>query len=279
MKSSYGRHFVTTEADRRLPLHLGSVGYLQHQHPISREDGFPCFHWLHTVEGCGVFSVNGRVERLSKNQGILLKPYVPHSYQAETPTWSVWYLTFDGALAGPITAALDLQHMRPIGWEPETPLAVIHREFAVKCRRSFDLAGIGGSLEVYRFLARLRQYGQVSGRLSLSKGHERLTPVYLLIEERYADPDLGLQALAAELSVSPQYLGALFRQSRGVSPYQYLLQFRIQKAKELLLADHSRPVRDIAEAVGFRSASHFIHTFRRLSGMTPAQFRRQYSRG
>ncbi len=272
----YGRHFVTTDRDKRLPLHLTSIGYDEHQVVINREEGFPTFHWIHTVKGSGEFTTNGETFRLQPNQGILLKPGVPHGYRAETPVWSIWYLTFDGALANPITAALELQHMKPISWSPECELARIHEHYSEKCRYSFDFAGVNGSQEVYAFLAQLKRFGQTGGHPSLSKGHERLTPIYLLIEERYGDPGLGLPQLAAALGVSPQYLNRLFRDSWGISPYQYLVQFRIQKSKELLISDRHRTVKAIAGDAGFQDDSHFVHTFRRLTGMTPAQFRLQY---
>jgi AraC family transcriptional regulator, arabinose operon regulatory protein len=273
----YSRHLVTTERDRRLPLHLTSVGYTEHQSPISRDNGFPCFHWLHTVDGCGEFTMNGSTLKLPANHGLLIKPHVPHSYSAENRNWSTWYLTFDGALAHAIIAALDIQPMLPIRWETDCPLAALHKQFEEKCRYSFDFAGINGSHEVYAFLSQIKQYGQVSGQPSLSKGHERLTPVYLLIEEEYDDPNLGLTRLADELAISSQHLNTLFRKSWGVSPYQYLLQFRIQKSKELLLSDRAWAVKKISAAVGFQDYSHFVSTFRRVAGMTPVQFRRQYS--
>lgn len=262
--------------DQRLPLYLTTVG-LTPQNAVSREQGFPSFHWLHTVEGSGEFTVNGNTVKLSVNQGILLKPNVPHSYAPDGDEWSTWFLTFDGALANPITGSMDLQHMLPIHWEKDSPLASIHEEFGDKVRFSADFAGVNGSREVYVFLSLLKQYGQVSGQPSLSMGHERLTPIYRLIEDRYGDPGLGLPQMADELSISPQHLNSLFRKSWGVSPYQYLLQFRIQKSKELLLAERAKSIKSIAGAAGFQDFSHFIHTFRKLTGMTPVEFRRQYS--
>ncbi|WP_158602328.1 AraC family transcriptional regulator [Cohnella endophytica] len=276
MNEAYSRHFVTTEWDRGLPLHLTSVGLSAHQQPIHREHGFDSYHWLHTVEGCGSFTVNGSTVKLYPNQGILLKAGTPHSYSAETEVWSTWFMTFDGALASPITASLDLPQMLPVSWDDDCPLARVHEQYSEKFGYSFDFAGINGSLEVYVFLTQLKKYGQISGRSSLSKGHERLTPIYLLIEERYGDPGLGLDRMAEELLVSPQYLNKLFRTSWGISPYQYLMQFRIQKSKELLLANRGRTVKDISAAVGFQDDSHFVYTFRKLTGRTPIQFRLEY---
>jgi len=271
----YGRHFVKTEWDLRLPLQVTSVGYIE-QASIYRENGFHHFHWLHTIEGSGEFSVNGTAYKLQPNQGIFLKPNVPHSYSPDPGGWSTWFMTFHGALASPIVAALDIPQTTPIDWDAECPLGSVHERFREKCSHVHDLAGINGSLEAYAFLAQVKQFGQSSGGLSLSKGHERLTPIYLLIEESYGDPDLGLGRMAETLRVSPQYLNTLFRKSWGISPYQYLVQFRIQKSKDLLLADRSRTVKEIAAAVGFQDDSHFVHTFRKLAGMTPVQFRMQH---
>lgn len=273
--TSYSKYFVTTERDNRLPLHLTSVGCIE-QGAIARENGYPHYHWLHTVDGCGEFTVKGKTVKLSANQGILLKPGVPHAYHAETPSWSTWFMTFDGALASPITAALDLHHMLPISWENDCPLADLHVQYEDKCRYSFDFDGIGGSLEVYTFLSQLKRFGQISGQPSLFQGHERLSPVYRLIEKSYGDSNLGLPQMADTLQVSPQHLNTLFRHNWGVSPYQYLLQFRIQKSKELLLSNRDKPVREIAAAAGFQDFSHFVYTFRKMTGTTPNEFRRQF---
>ncbi|MFC5471797.1 AraC family transcriptional regulator [Cohnella suwonensis] len=273
MSTSYGRHFVTTEWDRALPLHLTSVGLVEHQSPIDREQGFGSYHWLHTVEGCGQFTVNGTTTKLLPNEGILMRTGTPHSYWPDSERWTTWYMTFDGALANPIAASLELPMSQPLSWSDDCPLAFIHEQYGEKFGYSFDFAGVNGSLEVYSFLALLKKYGQSSGQPSLSKGHERLKPIYLLIEERYGDPTLGLDRMAQVLDISPQYLNKLFRTNWGISPYQYLVQFRIQKSKELLLADRNRTVKEIAADVGFQDDSHFVHTFRKLSGTTPVQFR------
>ena len=53
-----------------------------------------------------------------------------------------------------------------------------------------------------------------------------------------------------------------------------LTNYRINKAKELLLINSRRKVQDIASDVGYSDASHFIVMFKKLTGMTPAQFRK-----
>ena len=67
----------------------------------------------------------------------------------------------------------------------------------------------------------------------------------------------------------------LFVRYLGCSVYEYLTNYRITKAKELLLMRRDRKIQEIAHDVGYTDSSHFIVMFKKLTGMTPAQFRRQ----
>jgi hypothetical protein len=64
----------------------------------------------------------------------------------------------------------------------------------------------------------------------------------------------------------------LFKESVGISPKQYVLTLRIQKAKQMLSEGRER-VQSIADRCGFESGAHFSRTFKKHVGMTPAQYR------
>ncbi|WP_240414208.1 helix-turn-helix domain-containing protein [Paenibacillus periandrae] len=68
----------------------------------------------------------------------------------------------------------------------------------------------------------------------------------------------------------------MFRNTFGTSPYSYLLQLRLQKAKELLAQKSELTVKAISGMVGFTDPSHFVATFRRLERLTPEQFKNMY---
>jgi AraC-like DNA-binding protein len=85
--------------------------------------------------------------------------------------------------------------------------------------------------------------------------------------------DLGLVELAAIVELSPHYFGEAFRISTGRSPHRYVMERRVECARDLL-RDADRPIRDIAYAAGFSSQSHFTANFRRVTGVTPGRFRR-----
>jgi AraC family transcriptional regulator len=87
--------------------------------------------------------------------------------------------------------------------------------------------------------------------------------------------DLDLHTIAAESGYSRTHFLRTFRASTGYSPHQWLTRLRIEEAKTLLQkASHS--LIDIALDCGFSSHGHFSSTFRRIVGVTPREYRRNY---
>jgi AraC family transcriptional regulator len=84
-----------------------------------------------------------------------------------------------------------------------------------------------------------------------------------------------LWELAQLAGMSPHYFCELFKKSTGVSPYQYSLRCRMDRAKDFLKSGHLT-VGQVAEATGFADQSHFGKVFRRFVGVTPLQFRSGY---
>jgi AraC family transcriptional regulator len=72
--------------------------------------------------------------------------------------------------------------------------------------------------------------------------------------------------------MSQFHFSHLFKQSIGTSPHQYLIQQRIERAKQLL-KQTDRSIIDIALECGFNSHSHLSKQFRQLAGMTPRAYR------
>ena len=83
---------------------------------------------------------------------------------------------------------------------------------------------------------------------------------------------LGIEELAKIAGLNPVYFARSFRHGMGVSPHQYVLERRIEKAKTLL-ATSDVPLVDVALQTGFSSQSHFSTTFMRVVGVTPKSFR------
>lgn len=81
-----------------------------------------------------------------------------------------------------------------------------------------------------------------------------------------------LATLAQLAGLSQSHYSRAFKASTGLAPYQWQLQARIERAKELLLNTNGC-LEDVAQATGFADAVHFGRTFRKMTGATPAAWR------
>jgi AraC family transcriptional regulator len=84
--------------------------------------------------------------------------------------------------------------------------------------------------------------------------------------------EIKLTDLASLLGMSQFHFSHQFKQATGISPYQYLLQQRIERAKQLLKRS-DRSIADIALTCGFNSHSHLSKQFRQLTETTPKAYR------
>lgn len=90
----------------------------------------------------------------------------------------------------------------------------------------------------------------------------------------HIEQNLSLAELANVVQLSSYHFAHLFKQTTGVSPHQYHIRCRIQRAKQLLLTK-KMTIAQVAHAVGFASQGHLNYHFKRLVGMTPKAFLRQ----
>jgi AraC family transcriptional regulator len=121
----------------------------------------------------------------------------------------------------------------------------------------------------------LREYS--SDKLSPAKQfvngltNKKLALVLDLIESDLSE-DLSLKALASAAGLSEYHFLRLFKQSTGLTPHQYVISQRIERAKELLQKTQMT-ITEIAYLLGFSTPAHFTHHFRRKTGITPREMR------
>lgn len=120
----------------------------------------------------------------------------------------------------------------------------------------------------------LRKYSASKPGIASEEGglseHQRLEVLDYINE--HLNQDIRLADLAKLLGISQFHFSRLFKQSVGTAPYQYLLQQRIERAKQLLKKT-DRSIVEIAFLCGFNSHSHLSQQFRQFTGVTPKAYR------
>ncbi|GIQ70533.1 AraC family transcriptional regulator [Xylanibacillus composti] len=268
------RYVFTLPPAQPLPIRVESLGHNPNQESVSRPDGYPMFHWLHTEAGEGKLWLEGQAFTLPAHTGILIYPHVPHAYRASDPQWVTQYLTFQGNAVDSILAAAGIRQSTMFRWQPDSPLTGLLEQMMRRRETWSDMLGLETSTETYHFLLYLGRYGQAGTRTSAAAGMRSLQTVLDWMEQNVDNPNIGLKEMAQVLGLSSRRLHALFQQSFASSPYAYFVSLRMRKAKEMLGQQPALTVKEIAARCGFRDTSHFVATFRKHTGLPPEQYRK-----
>jgi AraC family transcriptional regulator len=120
----------------------------------------------------------------------------------------------------------------------------------------------------------LRQYSTTPKAPMVYKGGLAARPLRRVVEHinEHLQDELSLLELSRLANLSPHRFAAAFRASVGLPPHRYVIERRVDLARDLLRR-HDKPISEIAYAVGFSSQSHLTTNFRRTTGVTPRQFR------
>jgi AraC-like DNA-binding protein len=109
-----------------------------------------------------------------------------------------------------------------------------------------------------------------------SRRHDAAGSAFEYVEEHLASP--SLEQMAAVARLSPYHFARQFKIATGVSPHQYVIARRVERARELLLGGTDLSLAEVAAQAGFSDQSQFSHHFKRLVGITPGQFLRTPAR-
>lgn len=137
-----------------------------------------------------------------------------------------------------------------------------------------------GSEVVYEGLARVflvklvQKYGDfpvVHARSDQGLSTAQYRRVIDYIAEHFHER-VTIEDMAKQAAMSPSHFSRMFQASLGDSPYQFLMDYRVEQAKKLL-ARRDVPLIDVALRCGFSDQPHLTRVFKRLTGMTPKAFR------
>lgn len=120
-----------------------------------------------------------------------------------------------------------------------------------------------------------------AGELELGTAYDKTTVlisrVKQYLQHNYVRFDLSLESVSGILNINASYFSSLFKRSVGVNFVDYLTDIRMNAAKELL-TDPLRSTQEVAGMVGYESANYFTRAFKKKTGMTPTEYRRQRAR-
>ena len=106
-----------------------------------------------------------------------------------------------------------------------------------------------------------------------SKSHPRLDEITNLIFDNYSDPDFTVESISEKTNLSQMHVRRILRSALDISPVEYILHLRLEKAKAMLKSSDFS-ISEIALAVGITDPYYFSRLFKKKNGMTPMEYRK-----
>lgn len=227
------------------------------------------------TKGTGFFQIEGKKIPVQKNDLVLINPNIPHTeFGNKEYPWEYIALGIEGvqfqysekeAPYSYSVFSLSREHTE-IPWYLNTLVKEIQTQqtgYQTICQNLLEL--------VLLSVARSTRQEFLSAPRQKTTRECRLVEQY--INEHYHE-DITLDTLSALVHINKYYLVHAFKNYKGISPINYLIQRRVEEARHLLESTNYS-VTKIGEISGFSSQSYFSQTFRRLTGTTPNAYRKK----
>ncbi|NLB78217.1 MAG: AraC family transcriptional regulator [Clostridiaceae bacterium] len=230
---------------------------------------------IHVIlSGKGSFFVNGQTHILEAGEGFLICPGQIVSYKADsTEPWTYSWVGFHGLKAEQVLNRAGLSLDFPTFNHYESDYLVESLEKMITEARSLHPSDLMLSGLLYQFLAHLVHRIQFQEPIAEKNTDSTLyvSKATEYIEKNFASP-LSVSGIASFLKIDRSYLSTLFSRHLGISPRDYIINYRINKACELL-NNPLLSIGDVSRSVGYEDPLQFSKTFKKEKGVSPSRFR------
>lgn len=259
-------------------LYLRKIGFFPKVkfHYVQKEQGVDYAMLIYCVGGRGWVTISGISYEVSSNQYIFIPPGTPHSFGADASNpWSIYWIHFKGDMCKEFIPS----NRMPVAILPERSSRIQERlELFEEIYSNFAIAYTKDhmtyvSMCLYRFLATFTHTMQYR---YIKTEHKELSVSAILI--RYMQENIGRNISLADLSdrfrYSQSHISALFHKETGMSPINYFIRLKVQRACEYIELTDMK-MHEISTKLGYTEPTYFTRIFSKVMGMSPAQYRKQ----
>ena len=121
----------------------------------------------------------------------------------------------------------------------------------------------------------LLTYSKVVRDYTLPNNSSNIKKIILFIRKNLTEK-ISLEDIAKELFITKEHLSRLFKKEMGITISEYIIKTKIEEAKKMLInTDHN--ILDIAQLLNFANSSHFSNSFKKITGVSPTDYRKNPS--
>lgn len=235
--------------------------------PLIRTESI--FHYV--ISGKGHLVLNGKRYDISAHQGFLIpKNYMAYYEADKDDPWAYAWIHVDGPRAKELFFQTGLNADNPL-FIPTTPADEIF-DIIIDIYEHLDeeCYCLG---KVYEFFNALVVKSQKQEDSASDQRLLYVQKVVRYIQVKYSE-SISIEDIAYICGLNRSYLTRLFKDASGYTPQQYLINYRIKKAKEIL-ADSDEPIQQVAYMVGYTDTFTFSKAFKKIVGLSPTDYREE----
>lgn len=229
------------------------------------------------MKGKGVYKIGGKTYQLEGGQGFVIEPETMTFYQAdEKDPWTYFWIGFAGRRAEEYVSDLGINSNQLIfrtekGEELKRTVLEMLKNNKVTVRNQYFLQSL-----LYTFFAVLVE--DITLEKDVGDNHESayVEKAINFIRNHYHQ-GIRVADIADHVCVSRSYLHMLFQDCLSMSPQEFLIGFRISRAKELLTVTELS-VEEVAKSCGYEDALTFSKAFKKTIGLAPSVYRKEHRR-
>ncbi|MCK9858947.1 AraC family transcriptional regulator [Paenibacillus sp. ATY16] len=228
-------------------------------------------HFVH--RGTGTVQVGGSTFKLTSGQAFLAYPGKVISYQADAiDPWSYSWIGFRGEQVGEVLERTKLTSEEPVFPMDKQLMPNLYELLleAANHPRNHDLRLTSLLIEFLTVLID-SQPSSADGSVQPRKQDTYIHRSLDFIHSHFSEP-ITVQQMAASLGLDRKYLSFLFKEAMGLPPQQYLLNYRMDRAGDLLRKGEYS-IGEVARSVGYQDALLFSKMFKKLKGVPPKLYR------
>ena len=255
-----------------IPLMVTLLGIDHHQEPVYRTKGIGINQFLFCKKGKGELLLENRKYVIEKGQCFFIQKDMPHEYHALDSDWVLDIIGFNGSIVQNLLRTLKLEAVGAYRLDGNINFDSRLKKINKISEQDIPHKYMVMSQELYSFLTDLSFDLTTIHSRSIDYGNPVITQAVDYIESNY-NQDISLDALAAAVSRTPEYLCSIFKKYTGLTIVNYINSVRLLHASIMLVQEPSLPVNEVAQSCGFRSPSYFGKMFQKQYNATPNQYR------
>ena len=249
------------------------------------------YEMVYIKKGNAVFEISGQPAPIGPNDIVIIKPRQPHKFVVKSQAgceFIVLNFKFENPANGEFSEVslgefLNFVSSKEAG--PFITLKVSQKNEIInimnRILKEKDSEDIGSDflqhllvLELFVLISRALKMEWENSIKNKSPKVRELVQVSVKYINNNFERDISLGDIAKFVFLSPSYFIRAFKEETGISPINYLLKVRIERAKELLVESDMK-ISDIALNVGFSNQQRFNEIFKKHTKITPLQYRKQ----